>query len=408
MDMDSYSFNLLIDNPFIDDIFEFTKRICRASDNASKEIDVFVVELLIHKVRLLAISYKNGCSGPYGSFANDLVLACWFSPEIHEYLSTFLVGNNVMIGDRDSIVLDEMAMYGFQVMCFMKAVFEFDLEKIKSITSSWSTRLLRITYSTFAFDTFYASLACAKTFQQKRDAIVVGEYLKSQFRQLELRNAEFSSALVYFQDKAFYTEISRAPLENLSNIINGVMMGGGSFGQLKYLVENLTEIEYNGIPVEDVIHSFAVHSRGTFLKPILYLFEALQDRFKSESILDHLVCTAVEYDNHRLINILLHRTKIRLIKPKSEQHEQQILSRMKLVLKSALPHVESSTYFQHHADFEIDQPLLVDLFFGRMPISYSSTKVDPNVLIKTIVPEHSELIDQSVSFARRKKAQNNK
>ncbi|KAF2073622.1 hypothetical protein CYY_005079 [Polysphondylium violaceum] len=61
------------------------------------------------------------------------------------------------------------------------------------------------------------------------------------------------------------------------------------------------------------------------LKILLYLFQEYKDRL-NESILEPLIPLALETKNFILIDILLHKTKIRLIECKSKQHEHLLYS----------------------------------------------------------------------------------
>ncbi|KAF2068531.1 hypothetical protein CYY_010141 [Polysphondylium violaceum] len=235
----------------------------------------------------------------------------------------------------------------------MAAIKRLEIDKVKSILlgvgKKDKEKLLFYT-----FNLYYNTLAKAKTFQEKKDLIELGKFLKSEFLKSDLVNHYFDIPLAFILDKEFYLKLQKNQL-NHASLVKGPLMTD-EFGLLKYFVEVVGPDLILSIDVENIILEFALFTSGETLKPVLYLFEKWQHLIKSESILDHLMHMAVKNDNHRLINILLHRTKIRLIKPVSPQHEHQILSRMKLVLKSS--RFLRPTYFQKYPNFEIDEPLL--------------------------------------------------
>ncbi|KAF2069641.1 hypothetical protein CYY_009046 [Polysphondylium violaceum] len=283
----------------------------------------------------------------------------------------------------------------------MVAIKRLEVDKVKWILLGIGKKDKEMLFGYNTFKLYYNTLANAKTFQEKRDLIELGKFLKSEFLKSDLVIYN-DITLAFILDKEFYLKIFENSLDH-KFFVKGPLMTD-EFGLLKYFVEVGPDLILS-IDVENIILEFALFTSGETLKPVLYLFEKWQHLIKSESILDHLMHMAVKNDNHRLINILLHRTKIRLIKPVSPQHEHQILSRMKLVLKSS--RYLRPTYFQKYPNFEIDEPLLDQHIMEALGnpidrIRFTSFEIDSDTkIIQDIMgnmTDHKYIIQDSIDL----------
>ncbi|KAF2075319.1 hypothetical protein CYY_003396 [Polysphondylium violaceum] len=101
----------------------------------------------------------------------------------------------------------------------------------------------------------------------------------------------------------------------------------GNLAIIKHVLNNLNakETQFFISHITDYILNI-VWSKTPFLKVVLYLCEVYQQHL-DEQILDNLLSSALQLQNHKLLDILLHRTLVRIIKPTSDQHDQQLLNR---------------------------------------------------------------------------------
>ncbi|KAF2073470.1 hypothetical protein CYY_005218 [Polysphondylium violaceum] len=166
---------------------------------------------------------------------------------------------------------------------------------------------------------------------KKQDAIKILEYLKSQHQlhlvpsSQECYSAQYFNAFI--QDKEYVQYLS-SPSTDLCWYIKGAFKIG-SVALLERIVESMDKSQYlNFITrVEDILLAYFYtypHLMPTQFKVPLYCFERFADQF-SQSTLTTLSQFALIRDNHTLIDILLHRTKVRLIRPQSPEHDKQML-----------------------------------------------------------------------------------
>ncbi|KAF2068466.1 hypothetical protein CYY_010208 [Polysphondylium violaceum] len=420
----NFRYEMLISNQSIDDIIEFSQRIFRVANYSQ----LYLLEFLLDETYVLAIIFGriefvkffnqifiNDSSSTFIShsthqkhFIRNLVLAYWYSKDVYEYLCLFLDKDitKITIGQH----IFSVGLYGqtlYKSSLYKMAIMRVEVDKVKSILFGCSKKKRHMLLRDQTFDLYYNVLARAKTFKEKKDLVELGKFLKSELVLAELVDVKIDISLAFIQDKEFCLKLKQRIHPNLFQLeyvylINGALMSN-DFGLLKYLVEIAgSDFDLQSLDVEKIIREFTIFKRGTTLKGVLYLFEKWQHLFKSESILDHLMNMAVRCDNHRLINILLHRTKIRLIKPVSPQHQHQILTRMRLVLKSS-PYLQSSTYFQKYPIFEINQPLLDQETMEALGnsiyfIDYTSFDVNSETTSIQNITAYSKIISDSVNL----------
>ncbi|KAF2069640.1 hypothetical protein CYY_009045 [Polysphondylium violaceum] len=403
-----FAYKQVIQNTCIHDVFEFSQRVYHVAGDKKQNValellaSVYFLAIMDGNMEFVRFYNKLWIDGLFCRmltsrfdlkyFITTLLMAYCYSIEVYEYLVALLLAEDdrrIVVDDRVQIYIDESTQKYYKLSLFRLAIKRHDMEKVKAIYYSWSKQEQAIHLEKNTFDHLYAALANAKTFAEKTQLMAIGEFLKSEYLATEGVYPQHSS-LIYVQDKAFYTLLrsrkGKSPLAHLARFIKGALFDG-NFSLLKYLVKQFTPNELTSIDIGAVIKEYTYFTHGDFLKGILYLFEVFQPCL-DESILDHLMHTAMRYNNHRLINILFHRTRVRLIQPRSQHHEQLILSRMKLMCKSS-PHLASCTYFEKQPNFEIDGPLLDQETASHANVSpsirYSVFKIDVDETIKTVL-----------------------
>ncbi|KAF2068174.1 hypothetical protein CYY_010501, partial [Polysphondylium violaceum] len=105
--------------------------------------------------------------------------------------------------------------------------------------------------------------------------------------------------------------------------------------------------------IKDIV--MEIRARNYPIKTLLFMFQEFQGLFP-ESILEEMVSAALSDKQFMLVDILLHKYKIRLIRPTSKEHEQQLYLKSYNKLMSS-PEDIRETYLK------------------RVPLSYIHTNV---------------------------------
>ncbi|KAF2070749.1 hypothetical protein CYY_007930 [Polysphondylium violaceum] len=137
----------------------------------------------------------------------------------------------------------------------------------------------------------------------------------------------------------------------------------GKLAFVRLVLDHLNEMESRYIQqnIQRLLLEVLYDSHYIYLKPILYLFSRYSE-FIQESILDSIVSIALMNNNHCLLDILLHKTMVRLCKPDSKEHDQKILARINQCIELS-NYKDRTSYFdnqleQHqHQSYFLPPPL---------------------------------------------------
>ncbi|KAF2069531.1 hypothetical protein CYY_009156 [Polysphondylium violaceum] len=150
----------------------------------------------------------------------------------------------------------------------------------------------------------------------------------------------------------------------------------GNIPLVKYILTTIMDVDQKKVienNIEQIVlsylHSGYNNKKSTILlKNPLFLFEHFQAQFQlSQNLLEKISSIAVKTNNHRLLDILLHFTKIRILK---NQDNQATRNRLYLnIIKSK--YFEKTNYFKMYPE---KQSLFNDVDdHSFVPIDYLET-----------------------------------
>jgi len=361
---DYFEYKQVVGNLLINDIFVFSQKIHELSNNDNNIVNILLIQVYKFSICIGNLgfikyynelwideqSYMHSTHFDAQTYLNNLKLAYWYSKQVYEYLVSFI---SIIQKNNSSSSATKKMMDEYEVTIYRIAIKKFDISMIKSLYYSWDTDKQKQYLQDKSFDIYYVALAGAFDFKEKRKAIVVGEFLKSEYKEIKYPIAGLCVPLMYLQDKQLCLKYLQTAPKLVTDyfyyhLINGALETR-SLGPLKYVITHLTKDEIKLINIEKLIKDYLLlNPMG--IKGILYLFQVFADSI-SIAFLDTLMSMSLYKNNHTLTHILLNRTRVRLIKSKSPQQEQDILDRMKHVCKTS-KYQTCSTYFNNYPDFE--------------------------------------------------------
>jgi len=347
-------YDYIVSNPFIKDIFAYVELVIKHYG-----MNVKVVNMMLQTYHLAIglgnIAFVKQMNEVYVQkplvhellfepryYLSYLLLAYYYDRDIYNYLNLKINGTKLKVSDSKFIDFPQDEYEKYQASLFRLAIVKHDIHTLRHLYYSLDTVKQILTIQSHGLEV-YTSLAYAKSFQEKRHAIEILEFIKGEY----FKNSAINSCqwgIIYFQDKLFASQL----LECFDSIVDfkstfvlsmamGALVTSDSISHLVNLFDNLTRQEiivFQQSNIETLILKYLIALKNRNLKGIIYIFERFQNHI-NESILDILAYQAVATDNHTLLDILLHRTKIRLIQPKSKQHEVIILNKIKTIVKSS-------------------------------------------------------------------------
>ncbi|KAF2074563.1 hypothetical protein CYY_004145 [Polysphondylium violaceum] len=201
--------------------------------------------------------------------------------------------------------------------------------------------------------------------------------------------------LTLYQDSRFYIQLKHntrnARLVNCSKqqFLREALVGG-SLNEAKFILDsvmNQDDLEIVTNNIDLYLKSFLYQIPNPKLKVFLYLFDRFQSIIQPQTI--SIICSlALKSNNYQLLDILLHRTKIRLLAPLSNQHDKSMLC-------SNIIDIIKSPYYNPNNIYFIKYPITnlslinLDLLENYQPIIlkeslYSENNIDFSTPISTI------------------------
>ncbi|KAF2071866.1 hypothetical protein CYY_006815 [Polysphondylium violaceum] len=184
----------------------------------------------------------------------------------------------------------------------------------------------------------YSYLAFAKK-SQKKAAIENVEFLKAKYLEfgspIEGMFGNLSWEFLFIQDPVFFNQLNLGPtIQKLYRVDKILLLKGAIVARNLSMVKIiLNHLSVNGeldssINLKSILLEYfmAASKSNVGFKVAIYLFEKYPDQFTCNT-LDQLVSIAIQKELYILLDILLHRYAIRLIKPESPQHEYEMLKR---------------------------------------------------------------------------------
>ncbi|KAF2070094.1 hypothetical protein CYY_008589 [Polysphondylium violaceum] len=200
----------------------------------------------------------------------------------------------------------------------------------------------------------YAFLAHADS-HHRQDAIAIVRHLKSQMQQQHLDlfleqcdsdDRRFVFLLIFIVDLDFY-RLLQMPFSDLDHLS---LLTKVPVSLLDHLIDRLDDQELEDLifRLEELVVAINIspNNYGN-LKTTIYLFSKFQSKIKHASILEKLCHLAMYYDNHLLVDILLHQTRVRLQIPHSHDNDYEIMTNNYQTMVQSI-HATQSTYFQTH------------------------------------------------------------
>ncbi|KAF2077360.1 hypothetical protein CYY_001363 [Polysphondylium violaceum] len=249
----------------------------------------------------------------------------------------------------------------------------------------------------------YIFLAGAKDEDEKKNAIEIVNYFKALFIQynepsLEPKhlpsvssnlfiptNSSYRPPFFYisFQDFDFFSShkisfYSRPPITSISALQEALYRG--SLSCAKLVLSKLSQQDLSTLQnrIQGILLAF-LSSRNfcKSLKVFLYLVSMFSNDLNEKVFLKTASVYANQNENYYLIDILLHRTKIRLIPPKSKEHDREMLEFCYLNLTNSK--VKPCDYFKH-LPFKLVNinPKLLETHDSKFTKSFAETEHFPS------------------------------
>ncbi|KAF2069486.1 hypothetical protein CYY_009196 [Polysphondylium violaceum] len=335
----------LIGNPYIKDIFGFVEKLYQATSESKKKSFISTLKYFYQ----LAV-----CMG-------KLEFVEKYTPEIPQIPSfveqniilAYSHGQDEMLAFMKSLQVPP-AEFVTNTKMLIAAVDKVDLPLIKKLYAALDHNS-KLFCQKDSINSLLVSLHNCRTPEEK---VVVHQALQV-FRDLkQIGDPAFNWPLFYLQEKDFCLELwklanpNRKKEDILPFLIKGTFTK--SVAYLRYILDHLSpqELEFVEKNILSCIGEYLSFDQPhVSLKCILYLFTRFQSILGNIATLDQIMTIAIKTDNHRLIDVLLHRTKVRLIDSPDKDQQQQILERMESVLVSS-KHQSKTTYFKNHAEIK--------------------------------------------------------
>ncbi|KAF2073469.1 hypothetical protein CYY_005217 [Polysphondylium violaceum] len=197
----------------------------------------------------------------------------------------------------------------------------------------------------------------------KQESIKILEYVKNQYQIHNSPPADIDYFSVFYQDRKYAQLINYKNPHNIYSAIKYAFVWG-SVAKMEKILDLMDQEQYSDFvqQVQDIVLShfyFNPSSQVYFLqyKVALYCFERFADQF-SQSTLDSLCHIALITDNHKLMDILLHKTKVRLIRPQSPEHDKQMLELNYMNLTKSENSSRTNYFTLHPFTLDIDDQTL--------------------------------------------------
>ncbi|KAF2069788.1 hypothetical protein CYY_008895 [Polysphondylium violaceum] len=213
--------------------------------------------------------------------------------------------------------------------------------------------------------------------KKKENMIEIINFIKQEFMDFDISsgiviNGDHQHS-IFFQDPLFYQTIQfeNDNFSKLNMLCSSLLQG--SLAHSKYIIHNMNsnELQELYLNLEKIIKFLIRSDPQKKLKSLIFLFDTFQDQL-SRSILDCLVSMSLEYHNYHLIDILLHRTQVRLFKPTSLDDDYQMLKSNYVNFKKSICFTD---YLKiNHFKLNIDEKELKNHIFNH----YYDDKIQDN------------------------------
>ncbi|KAF2073534.1 hypothetical protein CYY_005153 [Polysphondylium violaceum] len=382
----------ILENPHIKDLIEYGKKLISLGKKSQKR-DWLLVGIAMNELEFVKSCQESDSTQQ--SIADNLLMAyyCHGKNEMYHYLLSLF----------DAPELEDY----LETSQFIIALKKFDLDGVKEIYNEWSRadQIRNLRHHTFIV--LLHSIITASTYKDKQRGIQVLEFIKNEAINSDKSRDVFLGIniawpLTYLVDKELaLTALSYCSLgfQNtlLKNMIPGILVAN-SLDCLKIVIESLTPSELTTLEpqIQPLLSEYLTYAKSPSLKCALYLFERFQHVIHS-SILDDLMSSAVRHNNHTLLDILLHRTKIRLIHTASAQQEQELLDRMILRLNLS-SHLVKCNYLRANPEFRLttipgqtitEKPPNFSISYFSFEFSQTDTLKNANVFQSSYQRYHS-------------------
>ncbi|KAF2074817.1 hypothetical protein CYY_003881 [Polysphondylium violaceum] len=264
--------------------------------------------------------------------------------ELFEYLMQFRISKGYSVA-------------GAFIKLLPLACAKLDVENVKKFfEATLSDQAVSIENISLNFLNSYYYLSMASNEQEKQSAWEIINYFKKFYIEFncpplkEPNHCGHELKPVYYyiihQDYQFFKsnpiEINGKTFTYLDALLYSIHRG--DLADIKNILSNLSADERKELSekMESIIFGL-LSSKSSCLKVFLYLVQEFPQCI-DESSLTEISIIAVETNNHQLIDILLHRFNIRLIQPKSPQHDTEIMELNYLNLVKASKTIKDCTY----------------------------------------------------------------
>ncbi|KAF2073536.1 hypothetical protein CYY_005155 [Polysphondylium violaceum] len=359
----------ILENKYIKDIFTFTRILDEMTHGE-------LVKDLIDEVYLMAVAggniefmqYYLDCD-PETLMASDIhqqdffidiiLLGYLFDTQPGNPVYRYLASYYPPLFSKTKISPQRQRYYQESLFCL--AIIKLDVGMAKAIYAPLDDTQKERIIKMFGMVTWPA-IAHSKSFKEKKKGLLMAEFIKCEFAKFPfIKPYHLCWSLLYFTDQEFCLKMvlnypPRLQASFLGSLVPGIVRTENSLFHLRHLIDNLAAPQL--ALLEGKIQKIVVEHLSCPDPPLkcsLYLFEKFQHILNQLSTIDSILTSAIKNNNHLLLHILLHRTHIRLIKPQSPQHEQQILNHVQHQMKSS-KFLDSCTYFLFYPDFSHVEP----------------------------------------------------
>ncbi|KAF2073467.1 hypothetical protein CYY_005215 [Polysphondylium violaceum] len=203
--------------------------------------------------------------------------------------------------------------------------------------------------------------SCQK--HDKQESIKILEYVKNQYQIHNSPPADIDYFSVFYQDRDYSQLINYKKPQNIYSAIKYAFVWG-SVAKMEKILDLMDQEQFSDFvqQVQDIVLSHFYFNPPSQVyciqfKVALYCFERFADQF-SQSTLDSLCHIALITDNHKLMDILLHKTKVRLIRPQSPEHDKQMLELNYMNLTKSENSSRTNYFTLHPFTLDIDDQTL--------------------------------------------------
>ncbi|KAF2069895.1 hypothetical protein CYY_008781 [Polysphondylium violaceum] len=196
------------------------------------------------------------------------------------------------------------------------AMKNYDLEAIRGFVESDH-------YNAINFSLPFWFLALGRNKEEKQKAREIVNYFFYENSSLVPSNADTNYGFCALIDNVLFRDCGLV-CDKTDLIKRALYLG--DLALTKNVIGILNENEFIHFlnTIEDIVLSYFNSFLSTAFKVPIYLFSTFPHQF-SQSTLASLASIATKNHNLVLMDILLHRTKVRFIKPQSKEHDQELL-----------------------------------------------------------------------------------